>query len=48
MRRRVPHHCMFFGDLDDPRSEVSRLLASRKSHALLTEAGTRPRIFYLT
>ncbi|MEX0601751.1 MAG: 4Fe-4S dicluster domain-containing protein [Bacteroidota bacterium] len=43
-----PTHCMTFGDLDDPRSEVNRLLNSRKRHALLTEAGTRPRIFYLT
>jgi Fe-S-cluster-containing dehydrogenase component len=42
-----PTHCMSFGDLDDPQSEVSRLLASRKQHSLLPEAGTRPRIFYL-
>ncbi len=42
-----PTHCMYFGDLDDPQSEVSRLLASRKHHSLLPEAGTRPRIFYL-
>jgi Fe-S-cluster-containing dehydrogenase component len=39
---------MHFGDLDDPNSEVSRLLNERKYHALLPEAGTRPRIFYLT
>jgi Fe-S-cluster-containing dehydrogenase component len=43
-----PTHCMYFGDLDDPHSEVSRLLASRPNHALLEEAGTQPRIFYLT
>ena len=42
-----PTRCMYFGDLDDSRSEVSLLLASRKHHALLPEAGTRPRIFYL-
>jgi Fe-S-cluster-containing dehydrogenase component len=38
---------MHFGDLDDPLSEVSRLLASREHHAITPEAGTRPRIFYL-
>jgi len=42
-----PTRCMYFGDLDDPQSQVSRLLASRKHHSLLPEAGTKPRIFYL-
>ena len=42
-----PTHCMYFGDFDDPNSEVNRLLASRKNHPLLSEAGTSPRIFYL-
>ena len=35
-------------DLDDPKSAVNALLASRTWHTLLPEAGTRPRIFYLT
>ena len=43
-----PTRCMYFGDLDDPQSEVSRVLASRRNHSLLPEAGTRPRIYYLT
>ena len=42
-----PTHCMFFGDLDDPGSEVNRLLESRRSHTLQPEAGTRPRIHFL-
>ena len=43
-----PTRCMHFGDVDDPNSEVSRLLASRTSHSLLPEAGTGPRLFFLT
>ena len=43
-----PTRCMTFGDLDDPNSGVNKLLASRKHHTLLPEAGTQPRIFYLT
>jgi Fe-S-cluster-containing dehydrogenase component len=43
-----PTHCMHFGDLDDPLSEVTQLLRSRDHHALLPEAGCQPHIFYLT
>ena len=43
-----PTRCMHFGDFADPNSEVSRLLAARVHHALIPEAGTSPRIFYLT
>jgi Fe-S-cluster-containing dehydrogenase component len=38
---------MYFGDLDDPESEVSRLIASRPSFVLNPAAGTKPRIYYL-
>ncbi len=43
-----PTKCMFFGDLDDPDSEVSKLLKARPNHALFPEAGTKPKIYYLT
>ncbi len=43
-----PTKCMHFGDLDDPNSEVNKLLNSRKHHSLLREAGTKPNILYLT
>ncbi len=43
-----PTHCMYFGDIDNPNSEVSKLLKKRKHHSLLPEAGTTPNIFYLT
>ncbi len=42
-----PTHCMTFGDLDDPESEVSRLIAGNRHFVLKPDAGTRPRIFYL-
>ncbi len=43
-----PTRCMHFGDMEDPNSDVARLLQSRKSHSLLPEAGTRPQIWFLT
>ena len=43
-----PTRCMTFGDLDDPQSGVSELLRTRKHRTLLPEAGTGPRVFYLT
>ena len=36
-----------FGDLDDPASEVSRLLRENPHHVRLKSAGTEPRVFYI-
>ena len=37
----------FMGDLDDPGSEVSQLIASRPYEQLLPEMGTNPSVYYL-
>jgi Fe-S-cluster-containing dehydrogenase component len=42
-----PTHCMYFGDLDDPNSEISKKIATRKYKTLAPEAGTNPQIYYL-
>ena len=36
-----------FGDLDDPNSEVSQLIATRSHKRLLEERGTEPSTYYL-
>jgi phenylacetyl-CoA:acceptor oxidoreductase subunit 1 len=36
-----------FGDLNDPESEVSQLLARHPHFRLREDLGTRPRVYYL-
>jgi Fe-S-cluster-containing dehydrogenase component len=36
-----------FGDLDDPDSEVSMLLRSRRNYQLRPDLGTEPQVYYL-
>ena len=38
---------MVFGDLNDPRSKVSRLAQSGRATRLLEDLGTKPKVFYL-
>jgi len=42
-----PTSARTFGDLEDPDSEVSRLLASRDWMRLREDMGTEPKVFYL-
>ncbi|MDP1733538.1 MAG: 4Fe-4S dicluster domain-containing protein [Sulfuritalea sp.] len=42
-----PVEARFFGDLDDPKSEVSRRIGATKAAQLKKEFGTRPQVYYL-
>lgn len=42
-----PARARFWGDLDDPDSEVSRLVREREHMRLLEDRGTNPSVYYL-
>ena len=42
-----PTYAMTFGDLNDPESDISKLIAERESEQLLVDAGTGPCMYYL-
>lgn len=42
-----PERARFWGDLDDPDSDVSKLLQSREYKTLLPERDTNPSVYYL-
>ncbi len=45
--RLCPERARFWGDLDDPNSEVAKVIASREYKQLLPEKGTKPSVYYL-
>jgi Fe-S-cluster-containing dehydrogenase component len=42
-----PVGARLFGDLNDPESEVSKLIASKPTHRLREDLGTGPRVYYI-
>ncbi|MCK4990538.1 MAG: 4Fe-4S dicluster domain-containing protein, partial [Bacteroidales bacterium] len=43
-----PANSIVFGDMNDPRSEISKLIASGRRYNLLEEIYTKPSVHYLT
>jgi len=42
-----PSKVRIFGDLDDPKSEISEVLRTREHFSLKSHLGTKPKLFYL-
>jgi Fe-S-cluster-containing dehydrogenase component len=42
-----PNKARYFGDLDDPESEISLLIREKKAVPLRQEQGTEPRVYYV-
>lgn len=43
-----PTNAIYFGDLANPKSEVSNLIKSFRTFRLLEELGTEPKVYYLS
>jgi molybdopterin-containing oxidoreductase family iron-sulfur binding subunit len=43
-----PVNARTFGNLDDPNSEISKLISSEKGDVLLGELSTGPAVFYIS
>ena len=43
-----PAHAIYFGDLDDPESKVSKVMNDYRKFTLQEELGTEPKVYYLS
>jgi molybdopterin-containing oxidoreductase family iron-sulfur binding subunit len=46
--RTCPPTARYFGDLDNPNSEVNRVIAAKKGQRLLEHTGNKPQVYYVT
>lgn len=46
--RACPGKARIFGDLDDPNSEVGKLVREKQVHRLLEQYGTQPKVYYIS
>lgn len=46
--RVCPPQARFFGDLDNPKSYVNKLIADKRGVRLKEETGNKPQVYYLT
>jgi Fe-S-cluster-containing dehydrogenase component len=42
-----PAKAITFGDLDDVKSDVAKLLVARNAQPMKPEVGTKPKVFYI-
>lgn len=44
---RIKHEALVFGDLNDPDSDVSRLIAGNFARGIREDLGTKPKVYYI-
>jgi molybdopterin-containing oxidoreductase family iron-sulfur binding subunit len=43
-----PANAIVFGDMNDPESNISKLMGNKRSYTILTDLNTRPNISYMS
>jgi molybdopterin-containing oxidoreductase family iron-sulfur binding subunit len=42
-----PNTAMVFGDINDPESEISRLIATKNPRRIRPDLGSKPKVYYI-